>query len=181
MSDTQWPRYEVFGQDKEGRPHRNVGSVHAVDPEMALQNARDVFVRRPQTTSIWVVPAANILSKTQQEISEYLDLKSHVDEEDKKTETYLVFQKLSQRPSMTFVVHTGQVEASSAIGALKKSVELFGEKETYVWWVFPEIAVFKSTYDDIDCMFSQAHDKKYRMPQDYRLTLEMMELKRGKR
>jgi phenylacetate-CoA oxygenase PaaH subunit len=181
MSDTQWSRYEVFGQEKEGRPHRSVGSVHAVDPEMALQNARDVFVRRPQTTSIWVVPAANILSKTQQEISENLDLKSHVDEEDKKAETYLVFQKLSQRPSMTFVVHTGQVEASSAIGALKKSVELFGENETYVWWVCPEIAVYKSTYDDIDSMFSQAHDKKYRMPQDYRLTLEMMELKRGKR
>ncbi len=181
MGDTQWPRYEVFGQDKEGNPHRNVGSVHAVDPEMALQNARDVFVRRPQTTSIWVVPVANILSKTQQEISEYLDLRSHIDQEKKMTETYLVFQKLSQRPSMTFVVHTGQVEASSAVDALKKSMDLFGEEETYVWWICPERTVYKSTNDDIESMFSQAHDKKYRMPQDYRLTLEMMELKRGKR
>ena len=181
MGDTQWSRYEVFGQDKEGRPHRNVGSVHAVDSEMALQNARDVFVRRPQTTSIWVVPAANILSKTKQEINEYLYLRSHIDNEDKKTETYLVFRKISQRPSMTYVVHTGQVEASSGILAMRKSVELFGEKESYVWWVFPERAVYRSSADDIESMFSQAHDKKYRMPKEYRLTLAMMELKRGKR
>ena len=70
MMDSQWPRYEVFQQDREGRPHRNVGSVHAPDPEMAMQNARDVFVRRPACLSLWVVPAGAIFSKTAQELRE---------------------------------------------------------------------------------------------------------------
>jgi len=178
MADTQWPRFEVFSQDEKGAPHRNVGSVHAVDPEMALQNARDVFVRRPQTTSLWVVPAEKILAKSQQEISEDLDPKILVEDETGKSELYLVFQKVSQRPSMTFVVLTGQVEAFSAADALSRALDQYGETESYIWWVCPEEAVVRSSNEDIESMFTQAHSKKYRMPQEYRLTLEMMELKR---
>jgi ring-1,2-phenylacetyl-CoA epoxidase subunit PaaB len=40
--------------------HRHVGSVHAVDAAMALQNARDVYTRRGEGLSIWVVPSAAI-------------------------------------------------------------------------------------------------------------------------
>ena len=57
MTDTQWPRYEVFKQDKPGKPHEAVGSVHAPDAEMAMLNARNVFVRRPSAVSLWVVAA----------------------------------------------------------------------------------------------------------------------------
>lgn len=178
VSDTQWPRYEVFIQDKEGRPHRNAGSVHAVDHEMALQNARDVFVRRPQTTSIWVVQAEEVLSMSQQELDRELDLGSKTKSDTEEREDYLVFQKSNQRPSMTFVVYVGQVQARSAAGALKEAIAQYGEKEVYVWWVCPDRALYKSTQDDIENMFAQAHDKTYRMPQDYKSTLEMMEIKR---
>ena len=68
--DTQWPRYEVFQQSRPGGPYQSVGSVHAPDAEIALQNARDVFVRRPQTVSLWVVPAEQILARTQEELEE---------------------------------------------------------------------------------------------------------------
>jgi hypothetical protein len=44
-------RFEVFQQERPGRPHRNIGSVHAPDVEMALLNARDVFARRPEILS----------------------------------------------------------------------------------------------------------------------------------
>ena len=44
--DTQWPLWEVFVQANPGIPHKHVGSVHAVDAEMAMQNARDVYTRR---------------------------------------------------------------------------------------------------------------------------------------
>ena len=37
--------------------HRHAGSVHAADPEMALQAARDVYTRRGEGLSIWVVPS----------------------------------------------------------------------------------------------------------------------------
>lgn len=179
MADTQWPRYEVFIQDRLGRPHRNVGSVHAVDPEMALQNARDVFVRRPQTTSIWVVPEAEILSVSRQEFNEFYRENKSSDEEQDREQIYLVFQKVSQRPSMTYVVHSGEVEARSSLEALKKAAGQFNETETFIWWILPKRAVFESSDGDVDSLFTQAQYKKYRMPQEYRLTLEMIEIKRG--
>ena len=50
--DSQWPLWEVFVQSKPGLPHKHSGSVHAVDKESALQNARDVYTRRSEGTSI---------------------------------------------------------------------------------------------------------------------------------
>ena len=60
MTDTQWDTYEVFHQTKKGDPHMHVGSVHAPDPEMALQMARDQFARRLKCVSIWVVKSNDI-------------------------------------------------------------------------------------------------------------------------
>jgi len=55
MSDRDWPLYEVFIRSKNGLAHKHVGSVHAADAEMAVQNARDVYTRRGEGASIWVV------------------------------------------------------------------------------------------------------------------------------
>lgn len=52
--------YEVFVRSAKGVSHRHVGSIHASDPEMALQNARDAFTRRMEGVSIWVVSSAAI-------------------------------------------------------------------------------------------------------------------------
>jgi len=60
MKDTQWETYEVFHQSRRGKPHEHVGSVHAPDPEMALQMARDQFARRLECVSIWVVRSSDI-------------------------------------------------------------------------------------------------------------------------
>ncbi len=59
-SDTQFTLWEVFVQEKTGAPHTHVGSVHAADAELALQNARDTFARRDKLVSIWVVEAERI-------------------------------------------------------------------------------------------------------------------------
>jgi ring-1,2-phenylacetyl-CoA epoxidase subunit PaaB len=56
-NDSQWPVWEVFLQGNPGIPHKHVGNVHATDAEMAIQNARDVYTRRSEGISIWVVPA----------------------------------------------------------------------------------------------------------------------------
>ncbi len=58
--DSQWPLWEVFVQSEQGGPHIHAGSVHAPDPEMALQNARDVYSRRNEAISLWVVPSVSI-------------------------------------------------------------------------------------------------------------------------
>lgn len=52
-----WPLYEVFVRGKRGLNHVHVGSLHAADDEMALHNARDLYTRRNEGVSIWVVRA----------------------------------------------------------------------------------------------------------------------------
>ena len=69
MVDTQWPRFQALQQHQEGQAHQNVGTVHAPDPEMALQNARDVFLRRPDCTGMWMVRADQIFAKTAEELN----------------------------------------------------------------------------------------------------------------
>ena len=54
------PLWEVFVRPRDGLAHKHCGSVHAADAEMALQAARDVYTRRGEGTSIWVVPSAAI-------------------------------------------------------------------------------------------------------------------------
>lgn len=54
------PLWEVFIRPRNGLAHKHVGSIHAADEVMALQAARDVYTRRGEGTSIWVVPSAAI-------------------------------------------------------------------------------------------------------------------------
>ena len=51
----EWPIWEVFIRTKNGLEHRHVGSLHAADATMAIENARDVYTRREEGVSIWVV------------------------------------------------------------------------------------------------------------------------------
>lgn len=53
----QWPLWEVFVRAKRGLSHVHVGSLHAPDAELALRNARDLYTRRGEGVSLWVVPA----------------------------------------------------------------------------------------------------------------------------
>jgi ring-1,2-phenylacetyl-CoA epoxidase subunit PaaB len=55
-----WPLFEVFIRSKNGLHHKHAGSLHATDAKMALENARDVYTRRGEGVSIWVVESKNI-------------------------------------------------------------------------------------------------------------------------
>lgn len=52
---TSWPLWEVFVRSRQGLDHKHVGSLHAADAAMAIENARDVYTRRQEGVSIWVV------------------------------------------------------------------------------------------------------------------------------
>jgi ring-1,2-phenylacetyl-CoA epoxidase subunit PaaB len=52
---TEWPLWEVFIRSKQGLDHKHAGSLHAADATMAIENARDVYTRRMEGVSIWVV------------------------------------------------------------------------------------------------------------------------------
>lgn len=60
MTGDTVPLWEVFIRARNGLAHRHVGSVHAADTEMALAAARDLYTRRGEGLSIWVVPSAAI-------------------------------------------------------------------------------------------------------------------------
>lgn len=60
MSETEWPLWEVFIRSRNGLDHKHCGSVHAPDARGALQAARDVFTRRLEGVSIWVVKSEHI-------------------------------------------------------------------------------------------------------------------------
>ncbi len=57
MSEPAMPLYEVFIRAKAGLSHKHVGSLHAPDDAMALHMARDVYTRRGEGVSIWIVPS----------------------------------------------------------------------------------------------------------------------------
>ncbi len=40
---TNWPLWEVFIRSRQGLDHKHVGSLHAADAQMAMENARDVY------------------------------------------------------------------------------------------------------------------------------------------
>jgi ring-1,2-phenylacetyl-CoA epoxidase subunit PaaB len=60
----EWPLWEVFIRSQHGLAHKHVGSLHAPDAEMAVNNARDVYTRRNEGVSIWVVLATDIVASS---------------------------------------------------------------------------------------------------------------------
>ncbi len=65
--------WEVFIQKETGAPHEHAGSIHAADSELALQNARDVFARRGEVVSLWVVPANCITASSPDDSGPFFD------------------------------------------------------------------------------------------------------------
>ena len=63
----QWPLREVFVRSKQGRTPQHIGSLYAADAAMALGNARDLYTRRQEGVSIWVVPSAEITASSPQD------------------------------------------------------------------------------------------------------------------
>ncbi|MEL0614920.1 1,2-phenylacetyl-CoA epoxidase subunit PaaB [Marinomonas arenicola] len=64
---SQWTLYEVFIRSKHGLNHKHVGSVHAADVQMAIENARELYTRRNEGVSIWVAPSAAITATANDE------------------------------------------------------------------------------------------------------------------
>ena len=68
-----WPLWEIFIRSKQGLHHKHVGSLHAADEEMAISNARDVYTRRNEGVSIWVVESKHITASSPDEADSLFD------------------------------------------------------------------------------------------------------------
>jgi len=69
----EWPLYEVFVRAKAGLDHKHCGSLHAADAKMAIQLAREVYTRRQEGCSLWVVPSRFITASDPADKAAYFD------------------------------------------------------------------------------------------------------------
>lgn len=70
-SASVWPQWEVFIRQKRGLSHVHAGSLHAADAESALLAARDVYTRRVEGVSIWVVASTEIVASDPDDASAF--------------------------------------------------------------------------------------------------------------
>ncbi len=198
MSDTQWPRYQVFVQPEPGDPFFDWGTVHAPDEELALLNARDVFARRPPVNAMWVVPAEAIYSQTRQELEDRRAAGWNVGESEQSApedlspgpgraervdkEPYVVFSKPKPAGMQTLL---GSVDASHPQEALRLALETFaGQFPTgqapHAWWVFPARLRIQSDPQDADSLFTPALEKPFRLSTDFHVVTEMRSMRRSR-
>ena len=67
------PLFEVFIRSKRGLDHKHVGSLHAEDHAQALEYARDVYTRRSEGESIWVVRSSDIVASQEADKDSFYD------------------------------------------------------------------------------------------------------------
>lgn len=72
-TSADWPLWEVFIRSKQGLDHKHMGSLHAADAQMAIENARDVYTRRQEGISIWVVESKYIHASNPDEAASLYD------------------------------------------------------------------------------------------------------------
>ena len=72
-STNEWPLWEVFIRSRQGLDHKHVGSLHAADARMAIENARDVYTRRQEGVSIWVVESRFIHASNPDEADSFYE------------------------------------------------------------------------------------------------------------
>lgn len=65
--------WEVFVRPRRGLSHVHAGSLHAEDAELALRHARDLYTRRQEGVSLWVVPAEQITASSPDEKDAFFD------------------------------------------------------------------------------------------------------------
>lgn len=73
VNEKNWPLWEVFIRSRQGLDHKHAGSLHAADAAMAIENARDVYTRRMEGVSIWVVESKYIHASDPSEAASLYD------------------------------------------------------------------------------------------------------------
>ncbi|MGH2581519.1 MAG: phenylacetic acid degradation protein [Anaerolineales bacterium] len=188
MPDTQWPRFMVFQQEAPGRPFVHNGTVHAPDIEMALQNARDVFARRPEAVAMWVVPVDVIYTQTREELSKQVN-KETSKQVDKQTgrpqdistsgrQDFYVFAKFHHQDQCH---HVGEVTATSLQAAMEAAIEKYDDLDPLWWWVFPKSAALSSAPRDTEPMFAPAREKTFKDQAEYPVVTMMREIRAKRR
>lgn len=140
-------------------------------------NARDVFVRRPECVSLWVLRARNVLALTAEEIAQGRPptfLEANALEPAAQPESYYVFHKIGHK---SLHQHVGEVKAISHAEAMQTALATFDHNNVTVWWVFPARLMKKSRPQDISDLFAIAETKIYRDQGQYHTVAALKKIK----
>lgn len=170
-----WPLYEVFIRSK--LAHVHAGSLHAADLEMAMTNARDVYTRRNEGVSIWVIPsdlifAWNFDGETirAERVYEHPQIAQQT-EEHKGAQQWEVFFRTKQGLSHK---HVGSIMTDTASKAIGEAIAIYGEslKITNVW-VVPSTRINASDPADRESFYDPSENKLFRHATFYDLPDEV--------
>jgi ring-1,2-phenylacetyl-CoA epoxidase subunit PaaB len=156
----QFTTFEVFVQQKEGKPFQHEGIVHAPNEDMAFLFAKEQFSRRYTCTGLWVVATENVKvsEMTEDTTSVYDALQgSPLKAGDlEKFEIFHLFKRGKQHQ------HVGPVEAQSYEEALHKAKEVYHtDKVVYnVWIIRSEDMLFSHEEDKV--IWETLSDKQFR-------------------
>ena len=174
MTDTQWGRFIVFHQETENKPHTYAGSVHAPDSDLALLNARDVFVRRPKCVSLWIVSERDVFSCTAEELVSIAKRHEMSSASDATSEIYTLIQKSAHKGSY---IYKGEVSASTPEHALTTAFKTIAARKALAWWVIPSRKIRRSTAEDIESLFQPAITKDYRDQANFHTVTALQSIK----
>lgn len=153
---TEWPLFEVFVKSRNALEHKHSSSLHATDADHALMLARDVYTRRQEGSSLWVVPA-DCISEAGVTAAEALSTSPCA---------YEVFLRL--KPGLDHK-HVGSVDAHDGAEALAKASRAFGVYPPGALWVVAAHNVLATEPEQREPFFEPMADKTYRLPTFYRL------------
>lgn len=179
MSSKAWPLWEVFIRSK--LSHVHAGSLHATDAEMAMVNARDVYTRRMEGVSIWVIPSAAIytLHFTDEESNEEPELihehpsftTDNTKQEKEHSDQWEIFIRTKRGLSHK---HIGSTQSSTPKEALQKTKELYSQTmDISTVWLAQSDQIKASQPAESEAFYDPAKDKLFRHATYYNLPDEV--------
>jgi ring-1,2-phenylacetyl-CoA epoxidase subunit PaaB len=152
----QWPQYEVFIKSRNGLEHKHSSSLHATDSQHALLLARDVYTRRQEGNSLWVVATRHISQNGAEPAADTSDTPRQFE----------VFLRL--KPGLDHK-HIGSVDACDGAAALHRAEAAFGHYPAGSLGGVPSAAVLACEAEWHEPFFDAMADKTYRLPTFYQL------------
>jgi ring-1,2-phenylacetyl-CoA epoxidase subunit PaaB len=165
LPDGGWPRWETFVRQNGGLAHVYSESVHAADAETALLNARDVYLRRVEGVSLWVVPASDV---------HVWDSDSPEEPHETVTGASALWEVFVRHRRGLAHVHAGSIAATGADDAINKARKVYVTRQEGVnVWVAPAASVCAADPSAAEALFEPFADKDYRYPTFYEIPDEV--------
>jgi ring-1,2-phenylacetyl-CoA epoxidase subunit PaaB len=156
----QLTTFEVFVQQKEGKPYQHEGIVHAPNEDMAFLFAKEQFSRRYTCTGLWVVATENVrVSEMTENTTSVYDQLSGTPSIEGELEKFEVFHLVKRGKQH---VHVGPIDARSYDEALYKAKEVYQtEKPVFNVWIIRSKDILFSHEED-KVIWETLSDKQFR-------------------